>query len=1379
MNIYRNILLSCSIFFLVSPLASTAQTVDATPEISNICFGNTATLSATYAGPVVTATTNYSISNIPFAPDPMTLGTSVTLTDDSQTGLLPIGFNFCYFGNTYSQFIIGSNNWVGFSSGQTSTWVTAPIPVAGGITAPMNTIMGAWQDINPGVGGTVKYAVYGTAPFRRLSVSWNNVPMFSCTSQLYSSQIIIYETTNIIETHILNRSLCGTWNSGNAVHGLHNSTGTVAIVVPGRNNTPWTAVNEGTRFTPSGPATSTINWYILPSNTLVGTGPSITVTPPVGQASTLYYAQVTSTGTCVSGFGTDTVQVIQTNCAPCTTTASNSGSACIGSSIGLTSVTTTLSGVSTYAWTGPGGYTASTANPTISPITAGSSGTYTLTVTELNGSSCTDTTNVAVYPVPPTPTPSNNGPVCSGSTLNLTTPAVAGATYSWTGPNGFTSTAQNPSIASVTNLATGTYSVTITVNGCLSAVGTTNVSINNTPNPPIPQINGSIAPAPICAGGTLTLTANNIAGATYSWTGPNSYTAAVRNPPAITGATALMSGTYSLTVTVGGCTSLPGTVSIVVNAIPAAPTVPSDTVCSGQTATLTASAPGGTYDWFTVPTGGTAFFTGSSYTTPVLAATTTYYVQSTISGCVGPRTAVTVTVAPSFSVSTIADDSICAGTSITLGVASPVGTYTYSWDEASTTGFSTSASPSVSPTTTTTYTVTLTDALGCSGTDNITITVGTPLAIVASGTPANCSSTCDGQGTVAASGSFAPYTYSWSNGDATPSINSLCATNYTITVTDLIGCTVSDTIQVQGPTPITLSTTTTAAHCSLPDGSATVTATGGVGGYTYNWMPGAITSANATGLAPGTYTVTVTDANGCSLSTTAVVPNLPSVIATITSATAITCNAACNGTLTTTATSGTAPYTYLWSNGQTTATATALCAGSYTCTVTDSVGCTDTAHVTITQPTAIFVDALPPVTICNGQNATLTATAIGGTGSYTFSWNAPAFTGNPNVVSPTTSTTYSVSATDSQGCNSTNTQTVTVTVRPPLSIVASNDESICPGATASLSAVAAGGNSATYTYSWMPGGSTSSSINVSPSTTTNYTVTVSDGCTTLSASDNVLVTVLPVPTVNFSANITSGCSPVCVSFSDLSTIAAGSSITNWNWAFDGTTSAISNPNYCFNAQGTSSAYNVTLTATSNFGCTSTLMIPNMISVYAVPTAIFTYNPQPVSVNYPTVSFTDQSANATAWNWTFGDSLFSPTDNSSFDQNPDHTYSVDGEYCVKLTVSNTPSCVDDTTICLVVEPDFTLYIPNSFTPNGNGLNDEFYPKGENIAEFEMLIYNRWGNLVFRADDISKHWNGTWQGKGGEIVEQDVYVYIINLKDKVGQKRQFIGHVTVIK
>ncbi len=267
-------------------------------------------------------TTNYGVSNITYSPDPYTNGTPVSLGDDAVSISIPIGFNFCYFGQTYTNFYIGSNNWIGFSAGQTSTWITTQIPNGSG-SAPMNCIMGPWQDINPGLGGTIRYAVYGTAPCRRLVISYNQIPMFSCTSQLYSSQIKIYETTNVIETHIQNKPICGTWNSGNAVHGLHNTNGTQAVIVQQpvsasiRNNNQWSTQNEGVRFTPSGPVvTPVLTWYQVGNPNPIGTGPTITVTPPVQGANytchLVYPSCNAGWSTCNvgNGLGPDTVFVL-------------------------------------------------------------------------------------------------------------------------------------------------------------------------------------------------------------------------------------------------------------------------------------------------------------------------------------------------------------------------------------------------------------------------------------------------------------------------------------------------------------------------------------------------------------------------------------------------------------------------------------------------------------------------------------------------------------------------------------------------------------------------------------------------------------------------------------------------------------------------------------------------------------------------------------------------------------------------------------------------------------------------------------------------------------------------------------------------------------
>jgi len=221
---------------------------------------------------------------------------------------------------------------------------------------------------------------------------------------------------------------------------------------------------------------------------------------------------------------------------------------------------TATTGASTpsYLWS-PGG--ATTASITVSPA---STTTYTVTVTDgSTGCANSGSGTVTVNPLPSTPTASNNGPVCAGSTLNLSTPTVAGATYSWTGPNSFGSMQQNPSIANATTAASGTYLVTITdSNGCPSAAGSTTATVNPNPPPPTATNNG-----PIIEGNTLNLAASAVDDTTYTWTGPNGFTSTNQNP-SISNATSVASGTYLVTVTdSNGCTSAAGSTIALVTAL--------------------------------------------------------------------------------------------------------------------------------------------------------------------------------------------------------------------------------------------------------------------------------------------------------------------------------------------------------------------------------------------------------------------------------------------------------------------------------------------------------------------------------------------------------------------------------------------------------------------------------------------------------------------------------------------------------------------------------------------------------------------------------------------------------------------------------------------
>jgi gliding motility-associated-like protein len=552
----------------------------------------------------------------------------------------------------------------------------------------------------------------------------------------------------------------------------------------------------------------------------------------------------------------------------------------------------------------------------------------------------------------------------------------------------------------------------------------------------------------------------------------------------------------------------------------------------------------------------------------------------------------------------------------------------------------------------------------------------------------------------------------------------------------------------------------------------------GTAPFNYSWT-GGCTSASCTGLAPGSYTVTVTDANGCIATADTIISQPPQLVASITGTTPTTCNGACDGTATATAVGGTGAYTYSWNTipAQATAIATGLCAGTYTCTVSDANNCTSTITATITQPTLVVLNPIPNAIICNGGTTNLTASATGGSGTYTYTWS-PATglsttTGATVTANPTVTTIYTVNAADANGCPAAPI-TVTVTVSPLLSVIANGTASICPGANTIISAIASNGNGGPYSYSWSPttglANATAASTTAAPAVTTTYTVTANDGCSP-AVTATVTVTVLPVPVVNLAANITSGCAPLCVNFSDLSTVAGGT-VNNWSWNFGGDGSSVSqNPTHCFNNPG---LYSISLTVTSNAGCTNDTTITNMITVFANPVAAFSWTPNPASILDTTVVFSDQSSSdVITWDWTFGDGGLDSI------QNPIHSYpAIAGSYLATLLVTNANGCVDTATNTIIVLPEFTFFIPNAFTPNGDGVNDDFNGKGIGITKYEMMIFDRWGNMIFFTDSLYKNWDGR-ANHGSDVAQQDVYVWKVRLTDVFDKKHSYIGTVTIVK
>ncbi len=824
----------------------------------------------------------------------------------------------------------------------------------------------------------------------------------------------------------------------------------------------------------------------------------------------------------------------------------------------------------------------------------------------------------------------------------------------------------------------------------------------------------------------------------------------------------MMMGLYYRTTT---CTTCPLTsaLTLTTTIVPA-----TCSLCNGQ-ATVTASGgtPPYTYSWSTVPVQTNATATGlcaGTYTVTVTDAT----------GCLSATTTVTITSAGGLLVLTptitnVLCNGACTG-SILINASNGTPPYTYLWNTVPAQTGQTATGLCAG-----TYSVVVTDANGCTSTGSYTVTQPPPLTINAAGFPTLCNGNCTGQAIVIPGGGTPGYTFNWMPGNiTTASANGLCAGTYTITITDANGCTMTDTAIVLTPTPITATTSFDTSHCGLPDGLACAVASGGTGPYTYVWnsVPAQNTSC-ATGLIAGVYCCTITDFNACTFNICVTVPAALGVVANITGSTNVTCFGACNGDATVTGTGGVGPYTYSWNTVpvQNTQTATGLCAGTYIATITDFNGCIATATVTITQPTQLTLVAGPPATICIGQCTTLTATASGGTAPYTITW-AP---GGPNVC-PTVTTVYTVSVTDANGCTATP-QTIVVTVSPPLNVTATvAPNPICIGFSTTLSALGSGGSGTGYTYTWTPGNMNGPTVNVTPTTTgtTTYTVTLTDNCGTPAATATVTVTVNPSPAIVFTSADSAGCAPFCTLFTDATTGGAA-----WSWSFQGGTPATSTTSpsgqICWTVPG---SYSVTLTVTDNNSCTSTVTVPNMITVHPNPVAAFTPTPNSASILNPTICFTDNSVNAATWLWDFGD----PQDqfNSSTLQSPCHNYSDTGIYCVKQVVTSANGCPDSITICVYILPDFTFYVPNAFTPDGDGTNDFFFPKGEGIDEnkFEMWIYDRWGNMIWTTQIWGNKWDGKANG-GKKIAQEDVYVWKINVYDILGKKHSFVGHVSLIK
>jgi len=673
-----------------------------------------------------------------------------------------------------------------------------------------------------------------------------------------------------------------------------------------------------------------------------------------------------------------------------------------------------------------------------------------------------------------------------------------------------------------------------------------------------------------------------------------------------------------------------------------------------------------------------------------------------------------------------------------------------------------------------THVVVIINAVGCLEYSTAIITEPLPLVVNVNTTNLLCYNVCAGEIDIAATGGTPAIQYSIDNGASfalNGTFTGVCAGTYDIVVNDGGTCTHSTQAMIFEPALLATAVDVIDATCAgTCDGSISAVPFGGTGAYTYTWNP-AQTGNNplAQNLCVGPFSLTIADANGCSIDTTVSIGSPPGIVITSVNATDVLCTGDCNGSITINATDA-SEYsldgnTYTPSN-----VFTGLCAGGYTVYAQNSNGCFESEQVILGSPAPVSVIVESDTTICIDGTASLYVTASGGVGSFTYLWDNNMATQGINV-SPLTSQTYCVRATDGNGCAS-NLSCVTVTVNQALNATALSDQAICPEDMAQISAAGTGGNGGPYNYVWDQGVGAGSNQIVSPAGTTIYTVSVTDGCETPAATASVTITIYPTPVIGFSGDVLSGCMPIDVSFAEIN-VPVGSQCF-WDFGDGGTSNDCSDVSYVFTQAG---CWNVSLEITTPDGCAASYDAVNYICVYDYPSASFTFGPQPATILNPTIAFVNTSSGASTYDWTFDVLGVADSDNA---ENPDYTFlSEPGTYEVCLSATSNEGCATDTCANVVINDELLLYVPNSFTPNGDGVNDVFLPivNGEDPLKYDLLIFNRWGELIFEEQHSSQGWDGYHKG----VLAQDgVYVWKINCKEVSGrQHHEYIGHVTLMK